>query len=77
MIFIVAANHRHANICAENEGLSPRQWRYVSSADDLRGHSEGEVIFYETWHQHPDALEISQYVQMAERIGRLKSRNGR
>jgi len=73
MIFIVAANQQHAVFCAREERLHSDDWKYVRDAQVLRG-VEGEVIFYETWVEHPEAREIAEVIKQLVKIGRLTVR---
>lgn len=74
MILIVAKNYRHAKFCAHEEGIPDGEWKYAQEDRDFRGVS-GEVIFYETWMYHPNALRISEEVKLGERVGRFTTRN--
>lgn len=53
----------HAETCARERGLKPRTWRYLYTADCMRGCIGVKIIFYETWRQHPQWREIKAMAQ--------------
>lgn len=62
MIYILANNYREADnwaVCYSDPPLTPREWTFISTLQDLRGHRDITIVVYSVhsnWHSTRLAL---------------------
>lgn len=68
--YVLAANYQHFRHWCRSNGINPnsQNYRYVDSEWTLMGVSaeNAEFVFYETWREHPKAIEIHDRIMMIE-----------